>query len=272
MTIRNRRRFHGAEFAPHWADENGAWHSVLEGPALLVAASDAPSRVKRRAWRVCDGTADDAEIQAAIDALPASGGRVELSAGTFTLASQVARAIDNVTFQGAGAATLLNLDASTVPISAGTQLGWRLIDINTDLGDAPYLVRIVKVIDHADLTDVGDATAFIDFDDTIPAGSIIQAVKCDFTEAFNSDDTTTLTMMIGIPTDLDDFNLTAAPGENAFNHTTDVRWGESGCQDPVVVAAVIPRVTFTEDNDGTDIISSANAAGGVTITITYLKA
>jgi len=134
------------------------------------------------------------------------------------------------------------------------------------------VVTIFKTIDHASLTDGGDATAYMDFDDGIPAGSIIKAVKCDFTQAFNSDDTTTVTMMIGYVGDLDAFNKTADPGEDAFNHTTDVFWGESACQDAVVVSAATPRVTFTEDDDGTDIISSANAQGAVTITITYMKA
>ena len=134
------------------------------------------------------------------------------------------------------------------------------------------VVTIFKAIDHASLTDNGDATAYMDFDDSIPAGSVVQAVKCDFTEAFNSDDTTTLTMMIGYVGDLDAFNLTADPGENAFNHTTDVYWYTADCQAPKVAAAKTPRVTFTEDDDGTDIISSANAQGGVTISITYMKA
>ncbi len=133
-------------------------------------------------------------------------------------------------------------------------------------------VTITKTIDHAALTDNEDATAYMDFDDAIPAGSIIKAVKCDFTEAFNSDDTSTLTMMIGYVGDLDAFNLNADPGENAFNHTTDVYWGESSCQAPIVSTEKTPRVTFTEDDDGTDIISSANAQGAVTITITYIKA
>ncbi len=131
---------------------------------------------------------------------------------------------------------------------------------------------IHKVIDHASLVDGSDATAYMDFDEAIPAGSIIKSVKCDFTEAFNSDDTTTLTMMIGEQADLDDYNTTADPGENAFNHTTDVFWGESDCQDHIVTSATTPRVTFTEDDDGTDIINSANAQGKVTITITYMKA
>uniref|UniRef100_A0A6M3KVJ9 Uncharacterized protein n=1 Tax=viral metagenome TaxID=1070528 RepID=A0A6M3KVJ9_9ZZZZ len=134
------------------------------------------------------------------------------------------------------------------------------------------IVSISKTIDHASLTDVGDATAYMDFGDAIPAGSIIKSVKCDFTEAFNSDDTSTLTMMIGLQADLDAFNKTVDPGEDAFNHTTDVFWGESDCQEPVVTSAATPRVTFTEDDDGTDIINSANAQGAVTVTITYMKA
>lgn len=59
-------------------------------PKIIVAASDAPSHWKQRARFVCDGTADDVQVQAACDALPASGGKVELSPGTFTFTSAVA--------------------------------------------------------------------------------------------------------------------------------------------------------------------------------------
>ena len=56
----------------------------------LVAASDAPASVQSRAQYVCDGTADDVQIQAAIDAaLAEGGGRIILSAGTFNLAAQL---------------------------------------------------------------------------------------------------------------------------------------------------------------------------------------
>src|SRR3989338_6523001 len=60
----------------------------IKGPTLLVAANDASAAAKRWADYTCDGTADDVQIQAAIDALPASGeiqdGTVVLSEGTFT--------------------------------------------------------------------------------------------------------------------------------------------------------------------------------------------
>lgn len=134
------------------------------------------------------------------------------------------------------------------------------------------VVVITKTIDHADLTDGGDATAYFDFDDTIPAGSIIKAVKIDFTEAWNSSDTATITMQIGPQADLDDFSKTGDPGDDIHDTTTDMYWGESACQDPVVVSAAAPRVTLTEDNDGTHLISGGSATGGMTITITYMKA
>lgn len=56
---------------------------------LLVAASDATAIELAQADYVCDGTADDVQIQAALDALPATGGTVALSSGTFTLAASV---------------------------------------------------------------------------------------------------------------------------------------------------------------------------------------
>ncbi len=55
----------------------------------LVAASDAPLGTKRRADYHCTGTADDVEINAALDALTSDGGRVELSVGTFNIAAPI---------------------------------------------------------------------------------------------------------------------------------------------------------------------------------------
>lgn len=59
------------------------------GATFLVAANDASARSKAQADYVCDGTADDVEIQAAINALPVGGGRVQLSEGTFTIAATI---------------------------------------------------------------------------------------------------------------------------------------------------------------------------------------
>jgi hypothetical protein len=133
--------------------------------------------------------------------------------------------------------------------------------------------KIVKKIDHSEITDDSGASGHAHFSNTIPAGSIIRSVKFDYTEAFDSDNTSTLTIQVGAPPagDADAYNKTAS-GENAHNTTTDVYWGESDCQEPVVSAATIPYVTFTEDSDITQLISGAAAQGTIIITIAYMKA
>lgn len=54
-----------------------------------VAASDAPAHVKAQADYICDGIADEEEIQSAISASPAGGGTVMLSAGTFNISAEI---------------------------------------------------------------------------------------------------------------------------------------------------------------------------------------
>ena len=81
------------------------------GGALLVAATGASSAVKAVTSYVCDGTADDVEIQAAISALPSAGGKIILSEGTFTISTAI-EVPSNVTIIGAGSATILNRTAT----------------------------------------------------------------------------------------------------------------------------------------------------------------
>lgn len=54
-------------------------------PCVLVASSSATTYQKAIADFYCDGTADQVEIQQAIDSLPATGGIVMLTAGTFSM-------------------------------------------------------------------------------------------------------------------------------------------------------------------------------------------
>jgi len=65
----------------------------LIGTAIIVAASNASDASKKAALAsggyVCDGTDDDVEIQAAIDALPAGGGKVTLSEGQYNISSSI---------------------------------------------------------------------------------------------------------------------------------------------------------------------------------------
>ncbi len=85
---------------------------------------------------VCDGVADNVQFQAALDALEATGGRLEVLAGTFTWAAgtTVSRAIDNITIVGTGRSTVINGDGVTALFSAGAQSNWVFRNFVTDAG------------------------------------------------------------------------------------------------------------------------------------------
>lgn len=63
---------------------NTTKQSMIE---VTVAANDAPAWQKAGADYVCDGTNDEVEIQAAVDKIANTGGRIRLSAGTFWIDS-----------------------------------------------------------------------------------------------------------------------------------------------------------------------------------------
>ena len=56
---------------------------------------------------LCDGTADDVEINAAIQALPAKGGEVVILDGTYNITATIAMNKDNTKLSGNGASTIL---------------------------------------------------------------------------------------------------------------------------------------------------------------------
>lgn len=74
------------------------------GMALSVAASDAPSMLRNRADFVCDGSGDEVQIQAAIDALPTQGGVISLTSGTFNIDAVVNVNKAGMILRGAGKA------------------------------------------------------------------------------------------------------------------------------------------------------------------------
>ncbi|MEO6692952.1 MAG: cellulase family glycosylhydrolase, partial [Saprospiraceae bacterium] len=101
------------------ADSNG-------GMTLTVAASNASTKDIAKADYVCDGTADQVEIQAAIDALPANGGVVELSGGTYSTSGEIYWAKNSVTLKGQG------MNATTIQATAANfnaiRIGNRQVD------------------------------------------------------------------------------------------------------------------------------------------------
>lgn len=107
----------GASANPIW-DAAGA-----EGATKVVAASD--SIDTSRADYVCDGTADDVQIQQAIDAVASKGGEIVLLEGTYNInASIVINAGDeDLILQGNGWGTILK---------AKTNLNDEVIDCTAD--------------------------------------------------------------------------------------------------------------------------------------------
>lgn len=77
----------------------------IRAATFIVAAND--SVHKNMADYVCDGTADNVEIQAAIDALPASSGTVHLSEGTFNIIATINLGSNQI-LEGCGSSTILN--------------------------------------------------------------------------------------------------------------------------------------------------------------------
>ena len=81
----------------------------------------------------CNGIADSTVFQTAIDALPASGGKLEVLGGTYNFIATVTRAIDNITISGVGKATYFNYDGVNPIFTAGGN-NWVFSNFSTDGG------------------------------------------------------------------------------------------------------------------------------------------
>ena len=111
------------------ASHRATVESVITGPSLFVAASDATTNEIKHADYICDGTEDEIQIQAAIDALPASGGTVRLSSGNFT-----------VTRTAGAYSILIDRDDVKLEIPTGTMI--KLADNELSLALLCNLIRI----------------------------------------------------------------------------------------------------------------------------------
>ena len=91
--------------------------SIPIAKSFVVAASDSSDALKIQADYVCDGTADNVEIQAAIDALAVSGGEVKLLTGTYTVEAGIVISEDNITLSGYGDGTYVTASGAMVSIT-----------------------------------------------------------------------------------------------------------------------------------------------------------
>ncbi len=82
--------------------------SEYRAATFIVAAAD--SKHKFEADYRCDGTADGVQINAALNALPATGGKVVLLDGTFTIVDPITVPKNKVTLEGQGRSTFIDGD------------------------------------------------------------------------------------------------------------------------------------------------------------------
>jgi hypothetical protein len=87
--------------------------TIAAGHTLVVAASNATTKVKDGADYVCTGTADQTIINSAISTLPTTGGTIFFSAGTFNVTGPITVTSSNVTLEGTGVSTEFNVTAGT---------------------------------------------------------------------------------------------------------------------------------------------------------------
>ena len=117
---------------------------VSRSATLVVAASDASVKSKAGADYVCDNTADNVEIQAAIDLN--TNGLIQLSEGTFNLSGNlsIGSPTRRGTVRGQGDGTILNVSAPDKRIDIYPQ--GRLQNLYIEVGnDASYTGNLIIV-------------------------------------------------------------------------------------------------------------------------------
>ena len=134
-----------------WVAESGTTArkslGVPREATLTVAASDSKFS---EADYVCDGTADDVQIQAAIDALPAGGGKVILSEGTFDITATLTM-VGGGELSGQGWATILDVSGIAAAASdAITMADGCVVRSIKILGDISVLETEGRVLQAGD--------------------------------------------------------------------------------------------------------------------------
>lgn len=123
------------------------------GSCVVVAAQNAPTRVKNGADYLCNGTNDAQMIQSALDSL-VSGGTVILSQGTFTLSSGISWDAHSITLRGQGVgATKVIATASSFDIitignrqASGTMRNFNHIeDMTVTMAGGPSSHACIKI-------------------------------------------------------------------------------------------------------------------------------
>jgi hypothetical protein len=159
--------------------------SAAQTPRVTVAASDSSAAARASADYLCDGVDDQQEIQAALNALPATGGEVVLSGGMFRCTETIVMP-SNATLLGQGAGeTAIELENAIIYLQhenaslqdlsiSGYRYDWK------HQWDAPVFITASNV-SIRDVTGTADNTVhavfFVASMDATDDGKIIENIE-----------------------------------------------------------------------------------------------
>ena len=137
ITAWNSLNYLDAEVIAHKAD--GTQHKKT---VRLVVGTSTAGWTAADCDYLCDGTADQTEINAAITALPATGGEVVILDGTYNITAKINVAKNNVSIRGNGNATILKrmYDSSTGEgvITLTSRSGCKIANLQVDGNKTSY--------------------------------------------------------------------------------------------------------------------------------------
>jgi parallel beta-helix repeat protein len=159
------------EVEENWQfDSNALTRRLVRGPfsrdrtmsIIVVAASDYTGA----AHIYCDGTADDVDIQDAIDRtiIAQGGGRIYLTEGTFELSDVITMA-NGIVLEGAGEQTVLNKDHAGIGIDCDTLTSIEIRNLKIQLDSARSNTSNIPLINIEDCEDVIMQDCFTDGED-----------------------------------------------------------------------------------------------------------
>jgi len=161
----------GTEFAEGWFDNAYVGGSeVVRTSTIVVAASDSTAAGIAQSDYQCDGTADQVQIQAAIDVLPANGGVVQLLEGTYDIAAQV-NLSSGCYLRGCGIATILSSSTNTAVLYVGNVANVTIESLKIDGNEAGLIgaAENIWVVNSTDII-IRDVTSIDAKEDGIYVG------------------------------------------------------------------------------------------------------
>ena len=144
--------------------------------ARLVVGSLAAGWTADDCDYLCDGTDDQAEIQAAVNAMPEWGGEVAILDGTYNITAGVLIKRANITLSGSGSGTVLRRVVGDIFSS------FPVISVAFNASDPPDNCHIRDLTIDGNKSNCKHATSFgIDVDDQTDGCRITNVICCDHT-------------------------------------------------------------------------------------------